>query len=430
MPPQRSLSLTNNPAGSIYFSQLHSLIRVDQNDENAMDRLYQEFLIYGLQNESLVVTDSHALQSPWLRSLLENDSRYPGMTDLVSHGIIRIAKRSTPTGETVPLDETAKTQIGRVIIYQDNREIPMPADYLQHAEHLERLTRDAEQRKIQVPAYSTTDLDLGSMMRMALRDASVYRSYGLSPEIANALLRDFPRFLNEDGLFMARALYTFPDEENGAYLRPYAEKVKRMAASVHSCNFALTYHLPPSTSTLAPDHVGAMSLYQKQLPEFAFLPEYDTGKPVSIADHDPIQPAENELTPRLLLDIRGEKGAFEAYIKARTALFEAFKINDARLARESTQQFLTANLDYLEHILRYLDISLPRASALQYYMTKIRKAAGEEAPSLVWLRNNLLPGNAGHVLAMRQDAGPAVLENARKASREVLLNTKRILNLI
>jgi hypothetical protein len=430
MPLQRPLSLTNIPGGSVYFSQLHSLIRVDQNDEKAMDRLYKEFLIYGLQNQSLVVTDSHALQSPWLRSLLENDSRYPGMADLVSHGVIRVAKRSTSSGEAVPLDETAGTQINRVMIYQNNREMPMPESFRPHAEKLEQLTRTAEQREIQTPVYSTADLDLGSQMRWALGNAGVYSSYGLSKEIANALMRDFPRFLNEEGLFMARALYAFPDEEKGVYLRPYAEQVKRMAASVHSCNFALTYHLSPSTSTLAPDHIGAMSLYQKQLPEFSFLPEYEDGGPVSIPDYDPIQPTDNELTPRLLLDIRGEEGEFKTYINARTALFEAFKIKDARLVRDCTEQFLAANLAYLERILRYLDISLPRSSALQYYMTKVRKSTGAETPSLLWLRNNLLPGNAGHVLALRQNAGPAVVENARKASREMLLNTNRILNLI
>lgn len=421
----------NQPSGSVYFSQMHSLRWRDREESDCLDRLYTEILRFGIQNTSLIVTDSHALQNSWLRTVLANEKRYRGLKDLFTEGVILIAKRGTKEGDAIPLTETVQTQIGSAPVVIEKTETVMTPDFTEHANNLEFLAASAGKKGYHAPVYDTKVLDLGKRMKRALSLPDVYKNYDITDGVAADLLDRFSDFLNKEGLFMARKLFSLPDDPKAPdFIKERAKQIKDLATSVHSCNFALSYHIAPSTSTSAFDHNGAMRLYRDQLPEYDFLPEFQEEKQLSRQPPSQDSLPSIYLTPSIVLRIR-ESDYFLNYLQARDYLFKAYQRKDAGATVGGSKAFAEASLEYVHHILKTLDISATGLSQdFRYHLTRLKKATNEDNPLLVWAQNLLMPGHTALICAVQEQSDSMLLSKARETSTDILLSTNRILNLM
>jgi hypothetical protein len=418
-------TLINFKEGSIYFSQMHSLLWQGHDEHVAQKRLYREILLYGLHNTSLVISDSHALQNSWLRNLLKDTQHFPGLKDLFSEGVILIAKRAD-NGRKMSLLELFEKQKGKAPVIIHNTEDVMKEDFREHAETLEKLSDQAERRYHLSPLFDTGALDLASLMKYVLMEPKIFEKYNIDAELAKIILDRFPTFYDNDKKFMAQMLYAFPEqrEYKERFGASQAQNIKKLATSIHSCNFVLTYHIPTSTSTAAFDTNGVMALYEnymREIPFELFSEPSDKEK----GNQRLIFPV-SRLTPLNILKIR-ESDTFTRYAKSRNDLFTAFKEANIDSANHALDQFADANLEFVHHILDTLNIhegNIPKT--LQKRLTKMEKSMKKNTALWSYINQS---GNIFETL-MLGESKAGVQDKLLTTSKKIMLNTNRIINIL
>ncbi len=419
--------LIGPPEGSSYFSQMHALRWRGLRQDDVADRLYSEILLQSLQSPAIIITDSHAVQNTWMRDLLDNHEKYKEIRKFVSAGIILIAKRRAGnSNDGTPLVVTAENQKGKAPVVINGKEEPMPLGFASHAPILDELTKNVAN----TPVYDIETLDLKARMKKVFNNPEICKNYGITRKSGIAEKLDEmieTHYFDKDGFFMAAKLYNLPDDD--PYFAGFSDSIKGLATSVHSCNFAMSYHLPSATSTVAFDHAGAMSLYRQQIQDIMPFEQPDDALEDDSFYHS-TEALKTGLTSRIVLEIR-DSDEFEFYIKAQNQLMAAFRVPNQKAAQllDVSKKFAEAADLYMERIRKVADVSIPHSgSEMRQHYSHIKNANSDAY--WVWQRPSFLGGFVNATMSMEARKEEWGLKKSKETSQSILYGINRILNLI